>query len=636
MPIAAASASQSAADDRHGYLPIEQHAAIGDRRTAAMVGADGIIDWLCLPNYDNGVVFGALLDAGRGGHWKLGPDGPWLGEQQYLDDTAVLRTCWSTPDWELELVDAMTWPERDESDRNESKRIVLRKLHCMRGSVACAMDLLPRATFGAPIALNTPYARDTTADGGRSLMCWISRPEAYGPLQASSCWRFDLKEGDSLWAVFGEGEEPDSWSADRAQAVLEETIASWSSWAQRHPFFGPRRGAVSRSVVTIRMLGFQPTGAQVAAPTCSLPEKIGAGRNYDYRFAWVRDASLALAILAVMGDMTAAERYMDWLAKLDSTNEMPLQVIYRIDGSCDITQSERQDLEGYRGSRPVRFGNDAFQQFQLDSLGYLADCSLIYLEQGGPWKPEYWDMIERMAEFTVGNWQREDNGIWELSKRRHYVSSKVMSWVVLERACRIADKLPSAEAPAHWKSAMDAIVAEVMERGWSPSQQAFRQHYDTDELDASVLLMATMGFMAADHPQMLSTIAAIRSQLEQDCLVWRFHPRSQGYPELPLDGMEGAFLPCTFWLASVLARAGQPDEAEKILDRVDAAFGRLGLYPEEIDPKTDSALGNMPLVFSHAEHLKAVMDYAKAKPFAHMLLASGMMVRKVLRIAGKA
>jgi GH15 family glucan-1,4-alpha-glucosidase len=429
-------------------------------------------------------------------------------------------------------------------------------------------------------------------------------------------------------------EDPTRWDVDRAKAALSDTINAWSKWSSKHPFFGPRKEAVVRSVITIRLLSFQPNGNQVAAPTCSLPEKIGGQRNYDYRYAWIRDSSLALAILSVMGDLEAAEKYMDWLAQLGSSNDMPLQVVYRLDGSCHIEEQELADVKGYRGSAPVRIGNHAFSQLQLDSLGYLADCALIYLQQGGQWKAPYWQMIERIAEFTVANWQRKDSGIWELSPQRHYVSSKAMSWVVLNRACRIASELPSTRAPPHWQSAMQDIFNEIMQRGWSEELQAFRQHYDSDDLDASVLLLTTMDVLPADHPRMVSTVAAIRRHLERDSFVWRFHPKSLGRPDMPLDGLEAAFVPCTFWLASVLARMGNTDEADEILDKVDAAFGQLGIYPEEADPLTGAALGNMPLIFSHAEHLKAVMDYAKAKPMAHLAMAAGKMVRKITTSLG--
>jgi GH15 family glucan-1,4-alpha-glucosidase len=618
------------------YLPIKQHAVIGDRRTAAMVGANGTIDWWCLPNFDGDVVFGALLDAERGGHWKAGPESGKIGTQEYIKNTAVVQTTWSTGDRELELVDAMLWPDRGVSDPRAEQRVMLRRLRCLRGKSNCMVELAPRNIFGSASAVKGPLGWRTGASGDHWLGFWTSDSAVASQIRADSRAVFHLNEGQSVWMILGEREEPGAWTVERAEAALDETIASWSNWVKGHPFFGPRRDAVLRSVITIRLLSFQPNGAQVAAPTCSLPEKIGSNRNYDYRYAWIRDSSLALAIVSVMGDLEAAEKYMDWLARLGSSNDMPLQVFYGIDGRCHVPESEFDGLDGYRGSKPVRFGNHAFNQFQLDSLGYLADCSLIYLQQGGPWKPEYWKLIERIADYTAANWQRKDSGIWELSQERHYVSSKAMSWVVLERACRIADELPSVQAPAHWHSTMDAIHAQVMDRGWSESRQAFRQHYDSDDLDASVLLLATMGFLPADHPRIASTVAAIRTHLEQDGFVWRFHPCSLGHPGMPLDGMESAFLPCTFWLASALSRVGQEDEAERILDKVDAMFAQLGIFPEEADPHTGAALGNMPLLFSHAEHLKAVMDYAKAKPMDHLMLAAGMMARKALGMIGSA
>jgi GH15 family glucan-1,4-alpha-glucosidase len=618
------------------YLPIEKHAVIGDRRTAALVGANGTIDWLCLPNFDGEVVFGALLDAERGGRWRVGPLSSSLGSQSYLDETGVVRTTWSTVSWELELVDAMLWPDREQDDPRSQQRVVLRHLRCVRGQAPCSVELAPRHMFGTPYPLKGSAGWHAEAYSEHWLGLWMSDPSLEHQVQRSSHVSFTLHEGQDLWMILGQREEPTSWNIQRAAESLSDTIASWHKWASRHPFFGPRKEAVVRSVTTIRLLSFQPNGNQVAAPTCSLPEKIGGDRNYDYRYAWIRDSSLALAILSVMGDLEAAEKYMDWLAQLDSANEMPLQVLYRLDGSCRIEEHQVDEVEGYRGSKPVRIGNHAFEQLQLDSLGYLADCALIYLQQGGPWKPQYWQMIDAIAEFTVVNWQKKDSGIWELGQQRHYVSSKAMSWVVLERAYRITEELGTVDAPAYWRSTMQAIKEEILQRGWSDHLQAFRQHYDSDDLDASVLLLATMGFLSADDPRMVSTVAAIRKHLERDGFVWRFHPRSLGHADMPLDGLESAFLPCTFWMASILARMGQTGEAEAILDKVDAAFGQLGIFPEEADPLTGAALGNMPLIFSHAEHLKAVMDYAKAKPMSHIAMAAGMMTRKVLRVMGSA
>jgi GH15 family glucan-1,4-alpha-glucosidase len=615
------------------YLPIERHAAIGDRRSAAMIGADGRIDWWCLPNFDGSVVFGALLDAQRGGCWRLGPESGELGVQKYIDDTAVVTTSWSNEEGELELMDAMLWPDRASDHPDAQRRVLLRRLRSICGNISCAMELTPHDMFGGPVRIKTTANAQTEVGNARWLGFWASDPGLAEQVTVNSRISFTSMEGKTIWMVLGDREPPSLWTERAAEQALNDTISSWSHWSSRHLYMGPRKDAVRRSVMTIRLLSFQPNGSQVAAPTCSLPEKIGSSRNYDYRYAWIRDSSLALAILAVFGDLEAAEEYMDWLAQLGSSTEMPLQVIYKINGECDIEEQELKELDGYCGSRPVRLGNDAAKQFQLDSLGYLADCALIYLQQGGKWKQAYWDLIYRIADFTAKHWQRKDNGIWELSEQRHYVTSKVMSWVVLERACGIAKKL-GMEAPSYWESSMQQIHGEVMQRGWSEARQAFRQHYDSDDLDASVLLIITMGFLPPDHPRSVATVKAIREHLEKDGYVWRFHPRSLGNGDMPLDGMESAFLPCTFWLASALARQGKQGEAEKILNRVDSAFGALGIYPEEVDPESGAARGNMPMIFSHAEHLKAVMDYAKASPLTFLELAAGKMVRKIKATLG--
>jgi GH15 family glucan-1,4-alpha-glucosidase len=612
------------------YLPIEKHTVIGDRRTAALVGANGVIDWLCLPNFDSEAVLGALLDADRGGQWRLGPEEDLLGSQRYIDGTAVVKTHWSVPDWELELTDAMLWPDREDTGPQIDKRIVLRHLYCVRGTAPCLAILDPRRMFGTSYPL---ISRSCTIPDAPWLGLWASERDIEEALLQSSHASFNLSPGQSVWMMLGLDEPPNAWDVERAQAAMHETISCWSNWTKAHPFFGPRKDAVSRSVLTIRLLSFQPKGSQVAAPTCSLPEKIGGNRNADYRYAWIRDTSLSLAILSIMGDVDSAENFMDWLAGLGSVSEMPLQVAYRIDGGCHLDVREVPGVEGYRGSSPVTVGNHAFDQLQLDSFGYLADCALIYLQHGGQWKQRYWQLIEKVTEFTVANWQRKDSGIWELDEQRHYVSSKVMSWVALDRACRIGKEL-SLPTPAHWQETMQAIHDEVLQRGWSEKLQAFRQHYDSDDLDASVLLLATMDFLPADDPKMVSTVQAIREQLTRDGLVWRFHPRSLGHSEMPLDGLEGAFLPCTFWLASVLARIGQTDEAQAILDRVDAIFGEVGLFSEEANPATGQALGNMPLVFSHAAHFKAVMDFAKAKPLAYLETMAGLAARKALHTMG--
>lgn len=603
------------------YAPILAHGLIGDQRTAALVAADGTIDWYCLLRFDGDVVFGSLLDAGSGGCWRLGPRKSGHGRQTYVGETAVLRTCWNNPEYELELLDAMVMT-RDASGATQEP-LLLRRLRVVRGQCDCTMHIEARLNFRDSLSLRAQAADVAAARNDKSPVLWTSDARVTHACVGSGNCSFVLAPDQEFWTVLsGSDAQAPHWSVQRARECLEETADSWRRWAHAHPWVGPRRQAVLASQRVIRLLGHAHYGSQVAAATTSLPEKVGSDRNYDYRFAWVRDSSLALAILAVFGDLGAAEHYMDWLAQREPGAQMPLQVLYRIDGSTDAQERALHGVDGYCGSRPVRIGNHAATQFQLDSLGYFADCALIYLQQGGRWKPEYSELLERVADFTVSNWHLPDHGIWELDERRHYTTSKAMGWVALERSCRVRKHLHE-PVPAQWEQARDAIHREVLERAWSEELQSFRQHYDAEEVDASVLLLSLMDFLPAHHPKMVATVAAIQRHLQHEGFVWRFHPRSVGRTELPLDGLEAAFLPCTFWLASALARMGRSDEAQDILERVEHACGDPGLYPEEFDPRHGCALGNHPLLFSHAEHLRAVMDLAKAGPIGMAQMVAG-------------
>jgi GH15 family glucan-1,4-alpha-glucosidase len=409
-----------------------------------------------------------------------------------------------------------------------------------------------------------------------------------------------------------DGEPDGPWTIRRCGDVLNETLTYWQGWVDHLTYTGPRSDWVRRAAVTVHLLGDAPAGSLVAAPTTSLPERIGGGWNADYRFTWVRDASLSVAALALLGDTETARRYIDWVCGLGSATEAPLQVVYRIDGGTDLSQTERRELHGFRGSQPVRVGNHAYLQHQLGSFGYFADCALIYLEQGGTWREEYWQMVCRAADYTAAVWHRPDNGIWELPSVQHYVSSKVMSWVTLERTVKIAERLGRPEKVAHWRAVMAEIHAEVMRRGWSEHLHAFRQRYGTDTLDASALLIPVMGFLPADHPRVAATVARIASCLTLNGYVYRFHPgETPGVEHLPLGEFEGAFLPCTCWLATAYAKAGRLEAAEVVLARVEHLADELGLLAEGVDARSGTFLGNFPLLFSQIEYIRAVMELAK-------------------------
>jgi GH15 family glucan-1,4-alpha-glucosidase len=612
------------------YPPIERHGVIGDRRTAALVAADGTIDWFCLPDYDGPSVFGALLDAEQGGFWRLGPVDPTLGEQRYVGESTALQTVWETDDFALVLTDAMVAPEDERPTGAERWRAIVRRLRCDRGAVSCVSLVQPRPDFGPQVAVRSAPGGIVFAAGEIHLGLWSNRPLVANDDTASTTVR--LQSGETVWAVLSLGEMPDAWTESRAEELLVKGSRYWETWTRNLTYTGPRGDRVRRTARTVHLLSYAPTGSLVAAPTTSLPERIGGDRNYDYRFAWVRDASLSLAILSLLGDRHTARRYMDWLADLDSATDSPLQVVYRVDGGTDLTQYERDDLAGYRESLPVRIGNHAFGQRQLDSLGYLADCALIYLKQGGAWRDAYWRMIAAAADYTAANWRLPDSGIWELPAEQHYVSSKVMSWVTLQRTIEIAKRTGHGGEIDRWLPVMDAIHAEVMARGWSGALGAFRQRYEADTLDAAALLIPVMGFLPADHPRVVATVERIAATLAVDGLVHRFVAgETPGHEDLPVGEFEGAFLPCTFWLATTYAMMGRPDAAEAILARVESIAGDLGLFAEEVDARAGVFLGNSPLLFSHVEYARAVLELAKARPLDKARLMLGMAEQRVER-----
>jgi len=583
------------------YSAVEQHALIGDRRTAALVASDGTLDWLCLPDYDGTVVFGALLDARRGGFWRVGPSGLWRGEQVYDDSSPVVRTRWTTDAYAVELTDAMAMPADVRASGRDGARIVLRRLECLRGSAPCVSTFRPGVDFSVPEA-----GPESTLGRAGTYQLWSDREDF-----RSGCRSAVVHAQEIVWMVFEVGSRSE-WSAPEAERLLDDVHRFWRD-VMRRLDFGSLREPLQRSAITIRLLEYVPAGSVVAAPTTSVPERIGGDWNVDYRLTWLRDASLAMGTLASFGDRESAGRYLGWLSGRSSKTAAPLQVLYDIHGGNQPTEIERKDVEGYRGSKPIRFGNHAFRQHQLDSFGYLADCALTYFEAGGRWAPDFWRLLCRAADYVARHWSDAGNGIWELSSRQRYVSGRVMCWVTLDRVLRIANRMAVVpDGATAWTREREAIRHEVETLGWSDRLCAFKQSLEHDVLDASALLMVIVGFLPAQDPRVQSTIDAVAERLTIDGCVYRFDPEQVIDRDGSMGQYESAFLPCTFWLATACALTGRTRDARDILDRVRAVAGPLGLFAEAIDPRSRAFAGNTPLLFSHVEYIRAVRALNRA------------------------
>lgn len=591
------------------YLPIGQHGVIGDRQTAGLVAADGTIDWLCLPHYGGDVVLGSILDCNLGGFWRLGPAARLTAKQHYRDDTATLITTWQTADFSLELADTMAPPSP--SHEPGAGRYLIRHLRCTGGRVACDMCLRLCNNF-APVnweSLAPPRAFAPTSKW--QVQLWTSQPIANGEARARSAkeavGRFELSAGNEFWAVFALDESPAEMSPTRAAGLVRQADDYWRRWLSDLQF-ADRRPNVRRSAIMIHLLTYGPAGSLVAAPTTSLPERIGGDWNADYRLSWVRDASLALGILARLGKTSDGSHFIDWLAHRDSSTKAPLQVVYGVEGQTEPTPHERTDLNGYRHSQPVRFGNHAYKQHQHDSLGYLADCMLLHLDAGGDWRPEYWALVRRLADFVSSTWKEPGNSIWELPVAQQYLSGKVMSWVALDRALKIAERVGGARNVNTWRTAREEIHRDILQQGWSQRLGAFRQRYEADNLDSAALLISVMDVLPPDDPRVVSTVEQIANRLTVNGFVFRFDPcETPGMDSQPLGEFEGAFLPCTFWLSTAYAKAGNYSKAKAILQNVEDLSGPLGLFAEGVDARSRTFLGNMPLVFSHAEYIRAAL-----------------------------
>ncbi len=606
------------------YQPIESYGVIGNMRTAALVGMDGSIDWLCLPHFDSPSVFAALLDDRKGGRFRIAPAGDDFRRKQfYWPDTAILITRFLHEDGVAEVEDYMPV-----GGAGDSSAELIRRVRVVRGRVPFHLECHPAFDYARTKHQTHLSEHGARFDGpGLSLGLAAAVPMKVERDRVTA--DFTLGEGENVTFVLRRLRQEDQSGhcpgTDAAENLFRDTVAFWHRWMSRCTYTGRWREFVQRSAMTLKLLSFEPTGAIVAAPTCSLPEQIGGGRNWDYRYTWIRDAAFTLYGLLRIGFTEEAAHFRDWLeARWKDQREAcaasgPLQLMYGIDGRRELKEETLDHLEGYRGSRPVRIGNAAYQQLQLDIYGELMDAVYLHNKYVEPVSYDDWVRLRQLVDWLCDNWKQPDEGIWEVrGGRQQFVFSKLMSWVALDRSLRLADKRSFPADRAHWLKVRDEIYEEVMSKGWNPQRRAFVQSYGSEALDASSLLMPLVFFMAPNDPRMLSTVDAIRKSstaggLAADGLVYRYDPAMA--PD-SLPDHEGTFNMCSFWLVEALTRAGNTDparleDARLLFEQMLGYANHLGLYAEQTG-NSGEALGNFPQAFTHLALISAAFNLDRA------------------------
>ncbi|MFI8988376.1 glycoside hydrolase family 15 protein [Streptomyces antimycoticus] len=572
---------------------IDDYALIGDHQTAALISRHGSIDWLCLPRFDSPACFAALLGGPDNGHWRLAPKGAGACTRRgYLDDSLVLESVWETETGTVKVIDFM--PQRDHAPD------VVRIVEGVSGSVEMLGVLRLRFDYGRIV----PWMRRT--DGHRIAVAgpdsvWLrSEPEVrtYGK-DFSTRSEFTVSAGDRVAFVltWHPSHEPRPRLVDPYDS-LRSSLADWRDWAARCRYEGPHRDAVIRSLITLKALTYAPSGGIVAAPTASLPEQLGGVRNWDYRYCWLRDSTLTLNSLLRAGYHEEAAAWRDWLLRAIAGDPAELQIMYGLRGERRLPEHELPWLEGYEHSAPVRVGNGAVDQRQLDVYGEVLDTLHLARSAGLPAEPHTWKIQTSLMDFLESAWRDPDEGLWEVrGPRRHFVHSKVMAWVAADRAVRAMEAAPELSGDVNrWRTMRDAVHREVCEKGYDPERSTFTQSYGSSELDAATLLIPRVGFLPATDPRVIGTIDAVRRELCEDGLIRRYTAvdRVDGLP-----GSEGAFLACSFWLADALHLAGRHKDARALFERLLALRNDVGLLAEEYDPATGRQLGNFPQAFSH-------------------------------------
>jgi alpha,alpha-trehalase len=598
-------------------LPIGDYALLSDCRSAALVSRDGSVDWLSFPRFDAPLVLCRLLSP-AGGHFAIRPAGEFRASRRYVDQTMVLETTFTTAGGTAVLTDAMPVGrnERGHDLGARSPNMLLRRLACTSGEIEAEISYAPRPEYGLVRPFLTRVPGGLAARGGADRLL-LSTPVSFGLDGATATARVRLAAGQA--AAFALGHGPlagpplTPWTTAEITGRLADTVAGWQSWSAIHQNYeGPWRELVRQSGRVLQALTFAPTGAIVAAPTTSLPETVGGGRNWDYRYTWVRDASLTMKALWVAACPDEANKFFTFLAYAAASQlqgGQDLQIMFGIGGERDLTERELPHLAGWRDSRPVRIGNGAWTQRQLDVYGELLDAAQRLVDQLGELDPITQRFLAAAADTAARRWRDQDQGIWEIrGEPRDFLYSKLMCWVALDRAIALARHLGAEDRVSDWATARDEIRAAILERGWSERAGAFAQAFGSDDLDASSLMLAISGFLPADDPRMRATIDATERRLtDKRGLVHRYLVHDG------LAGGEGSFLLCTFWLAQAQALAGDVEAATVTFERALAAINDVGLLAEEVDPGTGEMIGNFPQAFSHIGLINAAWAITQAR-----------------------
>jgi len=573
---------------------IEDYGLIGDLQTAALVGRDGSIDWACFPRFDSGACFAALLGTTDHGRWRIAPrDDAWSSGRRYREETLVLETDWETDGGRVRVIDFM--PPRGRAPD------IVRIVEGVAGEVEMSSELVIRYDYGSTLPWVRRLDGDTrVAIAGPDALCFRSPVEHRGENMRTIA-EFTVREGDRVPFVltwYPSNEDPPE-RIDPEQA-LQDSVDYWATWIADCNYDGQWKEAVNQSLIVLKALTYAPTGGIVAAPTTSLPEKLGGERNWDYRYCWLRDATLVLLAFINAGLLEEAAAWRTWLLRAAAGEPAALQIMYGVGGERRLREYELDWLPGYEGSRPVRAGNAASDQFQIDVFGEVLDAMHQGRVHNLERSPESWSLQRRLLAFLESAWKEPDDGIWEVrGGRRHFTHSKVMAWVAFDRGVRGVEEFGRSGPVERWRKVRDEIEREVHERGFDRELNSFTQSYGSKRLDASLLVLPLVGFVPADDACMLGTVAAIERELYTDGFVYRYAGDTEHEQVDGLPAGEGAFLPCTFWLADNFALQGRLDEADELFERCLGTRNDLGLLAEEWDPASRRQLGNFPQAFTH-------------------------------------